>query len=90
MTKVEAAEILLGGEPFDFCNKCQGRGFTEIGVTSVIDSCKACIPDELDTKMGSGKVLKPQYAQAYAVLGIRPPPARWSVSTATLGFGTNR
>lgn len=75
MTKEEAAEVILGGDPFETCTTCKGDGFTYAGTPT---SCTKCLP-EADTKIArSGKVLRPEYAEAYAVVGMTPPNAKWS------------
>lgn len=78
MTREEAAELLLKGEsPFERCKICAGNGFLiAINTYDYRRSCSNCIP-ESDTKVGSGRVWRAGYVEAYAILGLELPIVTW-------------
>lgn len=72
MTKEEAAEIILVGEPFKPCAECDGLGFP-----SGSKDCDVCLQD--DVAGGTGKVYNLQYVKACEVLGLELPEATWDM-----------
>lgn len=67
MTREEAAEILLAGEPYHLCPSCGGAGLlinTRIHDEIISESCVMCD--------GRGNVGNPGHAKAREVLGLEP------------------
>jgi DnaJ-class molecular chaperone len=62
MTKEEAAEIILGGEPWRDCDACSGCGYSNPRMKKFCKSCK-----------GIGRKLKLKHRYAYMKLRMTAP-----------------
>lgn len=62
MTKAEAAEIIMGCNPWRSCDVCSGTGYHNPRMKRF---CKAC--------KGTGVKLKLKYRYAYMKLNMLPP-----------------